>query len=74
MTEELPIIFLSGSRVSGYVLNAEVVLLHAAQQILQDSVSGNFIYLSNVEKMIWSGKTLGNACYAENALWYVPGE
>lgn len=40
------------SPVSGLVLNAEDVLQLVQLQVLPDSVSENFIYLSNGAKMI----------------------
>ena len=51
-TEGLLNISMKENLVSGYALNAEGVLQPVLPVILQNSASGNFIFLSNAEKMI----------------------
>ncbi len=72
MIKALRNIFPKENPASGSALNADAVRLPVQPVILPDSVSENFRYFSNGEKMKLYVKKLINACSAVNAHLFVP--
>jgi len=52
----------------------EDALRHAVLEILQISISENYICLSPEEKLQLSNRKFQNACFVVNVNWFVPEE